>query len=147
MEAEPNVRKDSLCVSMLGISGVFTKEAYTFEQESIKGKVRYKRDPITHSIILVPDFVNVLNKIQCPVLAIFGGKEFIVDWRKTKMLYNETIRRNNNNRLTIKTFPEGNHGIVKCKTGSLKGKMDKLEFCGGYLETMTTWLKENGFGK
>ena len=109
--------------------------------------INYKRDEKTKAVLIVPDFEKVLNTIRCPVLAIFGEKDYVVDWRRTLALYKETIGKNNNKSLTIKTFPDGNHGMRKCKTGALNEILEKEEFCDGYIETMTTWLKENGFGK
>ena len=146
LEAEKHLRKDSFCIAYLGIGGI-TKEGYNKEQNSVIGNIEYKRDEKTKAIIMVPDFDKVLNKIRCPVLAINGEKDYVVDWRRTLALYKETIGKNNNKRLTIKTFPNGNHGMRKCKTGALNEVIKKEEFCDGYIETMTTWLKENGFGR
>lgn len=146
LKAQQHLRKDSFCIAYLGLEGI-TKEAYYKEQESVIRNIDYKRDEKTKAVIMVPDFKEVLNKIQCPVLAINGEKDYVVDWRKTLALYKETIGKNNNKKLTIKTFPNGNHGLRKCKTGASNEVIEKEEFCYGYIETMTTWLKENGFGK
>lgn len=147
LKAQQHLRKDSSCTAYLGMVGGITKEVYYKEQESIIGKIPYKRDEKTKSVIMVPDFKEVLNKIQCPVLAINGEKDFVVNWRRTLALYTETIGRNKNKKLTIKTFPDGNHSLIKCKTGASNETIDKIEFCDSYIETMTTWLKEKGFGK
>jgi uncharacterized protein len=146
LKAEQHLRKDSFCIAYLGI-GEITKEAYYKEQESAIRNINYKRDEKTKALIMVPDFNEVLDKIRCPVLAIFGEKDYVVDWRKTLALYKETIGKNNKNRLTIKTFPDGNHGLRKCKTGAINEVIEKEEFCDSYIETMTAWLKQNGFGK
>ena len=147
MKSEENFRKDSLCMAYTGADVNITKEEYYKEQASIRSNLNYKRDSITKSIIIVPDFKNILTKIQCPVLAIFVEKDSQVDWKKTMSLYQETLGKADDNKLTIKTFPNGNHGIRKCKTGALNEVIGKKEFCDGYIETMTSWLKENGFGK
>lgn len=146
LKAQQLLRKDSFCIAYFGLEGI-TKEAYYKEQISVMQNIDYKRDEKTKAVIMVSDFKEVLNMIQCPVLAINGEKDYIVDWRKTLALYKETVGRNNNKRLTIKTFKEGNHGMRKCKTGASNEVIEKEEFCDGYIETMTTWLKENGFGK
>ena len=146
LKAQQILRKDSFCIAYFGLEGI-TKEAYYKEQITVMRNIDYKRDEKTKAVIIVPDFEKVLNTIQCPVLAIFGEKDFLVDWRKTLALYKETIGRNNNKRLTIKTFIDGNHGMRKCKTGASNEVIEKEEFCDGYIETMKTWIKENGFGK
>ena len=146
INAQQHLLKDSFCISYLGLKE-YTKDSFIKEQESIKGEIDYKRDSKTKSIIVVPDFDKVLNKIKCPVLAIFGEKDFIVDWQKTKALYLETIGKNDPRKLTIKTFPEGDHTIIKCKTGASNENLDKFEFCDGYLDSITIWLIEKGLIK
>ncbi|MCK5456723.1 MAG: alpha/beta hydrolase, partial [Melioribacteraceae bacterium] len=69
--------------------------------------------------ILVPDFQKTLNNVNCPVLSISGEKDSQVDWKKTIKLYKETIGKNENATLTIKTLPNCNHNIQKCVTGGL----------------------------
>jgi len=47
-------------------------------------------------------------------MAIFGEKDTNVDWRKTVALYRETTGSAVGADLTIRTFPDGNHGIMQC---------------------------------
>lgn len=145
MKAQEHFRIDSLCVAYLG--GEITEEGYYREQASILGNIPYKRDEITKSIILVPNFKNILNEIHCPVLGIFGEKDSQVDWRRTMILYQETIGNDGSDKLTIKTFPDGNHVVIKCQTGASNEYIEKIEFCDGYIETMTVWLIDNEFVK
>lgn len=144
LEAEKNFGKDSLCLSYIG-RGNLTKEGYYREQKSIMQNLLYNRDSTSNLYVLVPNFKDVLNQINCPVLAIYGEKDYVVDWRKTILLYKETIGEKNN--LTIKAFPDGNHALLKCKTGASNEKLENAEFCDEYLTAMATWLSENGFGK
>jgi pimeloyl-ACP methyl ester carboxylesterase len=131
----------------ISVSGPDSLDSSPYRIESAIRNINYKRDEKTKAVIIVPDFKEILNSIKCPVLSINGEKDYVVDWRKTLALYKEAIGKNNNKKLTIKTFPDGNHGMRKCKTGALNEVIDKEEFCDGYIEIMTTWLKENGFGK
>jgi alpha/beta superfamily hydrolase len=146
MKVTENFRADSLCRAFTGADKNITKEGYYNEQASLRNIINYKRDSITKSIIIVPDFESVLSEIQCPVLAIFGEKDSQVDWKKTSSLYQKTLGKTDENQLTIKTFPNGNHGIRKCKTGAINEILEKREICDGYFITMTNWLRENGFG-
>jgi hypothetical protein len=59
------------------------------------------------------------------------------------LLYENTIGKNPNAKLTIKTFPDCNHNIFKCRTGGLREKLEKIAFCDGYFGAMAQWLKEN----
>jgi len=65
------------------------------------------------------------------------------------MIYKETIVKNGNAHLTIKTFSNGNHAMQQCITGGLFENLSESNWktCDGYYETMLTWLRENGFGK
>jgi fermentation-respiration switch protein FrsA (DUF1100 family) len=92
-------------------------------------------------MIYIDNFRGLLKNINCPVLAIFGEKDANVDWRKTKALYSETIGKNKNSSLTIKTLPGCNHSMIKCKTGGLYEKMEKWQYCDEYLGTINMWLK------
>lgn len=144
LEAEKNFSRDSFCLKYIG-RGEMTEEAYYREQKQIMKNPLYPRDSATNLYVLVPDFKNVLNQIDCPVLAIYGEKDYVVDWRKTIPLYKETIGEKSN--LTIKSFPNGNHALLKCKTGASNEKLENPEFCDEYFETMVKWISENGYGE
>ncbi len=101
-------------------------------------------------LLMVPNLKEILTNMKCPVLALFGEKDTQLDWKSTLNLYKETLGKRENSVLTIKTFPNCNHSIQKCKTGGMYENLsiDGLGgFCDGFFETMTDWLKEQGFGK
>lgn len=91
----------------------------------------------------IPDFRQTLLKVNCPVLAIFGENDSQVDWRKTKILYEQTIGKSRKGTLTIKTFPVCNHSIQKCKTCGYMENLGEYGWraCDGYYEAMSDWLK------
>ena len=106
-------------------------------------------DKETGLYILALDFENIVNNIECPVLAIFGEKDSQIDWRSTKAFYEKTIGKNSKAKLETKSFPDCNHNIMKCKTGGLYENLDSYNraLCDGYYETMQAWLAKNGFAK
>lgn len=126
----------------------YSKDEYMKDQtEAMK---KYKFDNETASIILVPNFSEIISKVQCPVLAIFGEKDSQVDWQKTMTFYKSTIGVNPKTELTIKTFPNCGHPMLKCKTCGTDYEDLKLfnyQPCDNYYETMEIWLKEHGFIK
>lgn len=138
-EATRNLRADSFWLSVCG--DPYTKEGYERTQKNFR-KENYVFDEETGLRVYVPEFATLLGKINCPVLAVFGEKDSQVDWEKTRDLYEKTIGKNPRTSLTIKTFPDCNHNIFKCKTGGMQEDLDKIEFCEGYFETMSAWLKE-----
>lgn len=141
--ARQHLLKDSFCISYLGLTEP-TRESYKKEQAAVMAEMSYERDPKEKSVIMVPRFKKVLKKIHCPVLAIFGEKDFIVDWQKTKALYKRTMKKK---KLSITTFQDGNHGLLKCETGAANEKLATFEFCDGYFDTITQWLVQAGFGR
>nr|WP_319397620.1 hypothetical protein [uncultured Carboxylicivirga sp.] len=64
----------------------------------------FEFDSITGLQIMVNDFQEVLRKVNCPVLAIFGKNDTQVDWKKTIELYQSTMGNNPDSILTIETL-------------------------------------------
>ena len=99
--------------------------------------------------VSVKDFDQVLKTVSCPVLAIFGGNDKHVDWRKTKKLYENTLGQRGDARLSIKVFPNADHNMRMSKTGgyleSQQSDYWKTPYADGYYEAMIEWLCSNGF--
>jgi pimeloyl-ACP methyl ester carboxylesterase len=119
-----------------------TKENYLKWQENLQNGKDLPVNEKTGLKVYFPGMDTVLGKINCPVLAIFGEKDSQVNWRKTMKLYKHSLGKKPGATLTVKTFPDGNHNLFKCKTGGFREKLDKIEFCNGYFESMALWLKE-----
>src|SRR5215469_18122646 len=86
---------------------------------------------------------KMLARVHVPVLAIFGEKDRNVNWRSTVALYSQTIGKNPNASLTIKTFPDGNHNLQQARTGGLREMLQMSEHraSDGYYEGMADWLR------
>jgi len=146
IKATQNLRKNSFNIKMYG---TYTKDTYLRDLKGfISNKDKFKFDEKTGSLIFLTGFEKILNKIACPVLAIFGEKDSQVDWRSAKSLYENTIGKNQIADLSIKTLPFCNHNIQKCSTGGFFENLEKYDWqtCEGYFETMTNWLEEKVLG-
>ena len=100
-------------------------------------------------MIHVPNFTQVLESINKPVLALFGEKDTNVDWRKTMALYQETIGANPKAPLTIITFPDADHNLRQSKTGGIREFFDhagNAPYTEGYYDSMIGWLVEHRLG-
>ena len=53
----------------------------------------------------------VLEKVTCPVLAIFGESNIIVPVKNSVSIFEEALHKAGNKDYTIKVFPRANHGI------------------------------------
>jgi pimeloyl-ACP methyl ester carboxylesterase len=123
LKATQDLQTYSFCIENFGYDHKPTSEEYVKNQNRFINE-HHLFDEKIGLMIYIPNFHETLNKIECPVLAIFGEKDTRVDWRKTIALYRETIGNNKNANLTIKTFQNCNHNIQKCKTGRLREHLD-----------------------
>ena len=94
----------------------------------------------------VPGFRDLLGRLDMPVLALFGEQDRNVDWRKTRALYTERIGRNPKARLTVRTFPDGNHNLHQSRTGGYREMLEILnsppvKMSEGYYEAILEWLR------
>lgn len=76
--------------------------------------------------------VAALEKITCPVLAIFGERDSLVPVDESVRIFQRALETAGNADVTIRVFPEADHRI---RTGDPNG------FADGYLETMVDWLR------
>ncbi len=104
----------------------------------------FEVDDETGLMVYVPGFRALLGRLDVRVLALFGEKDRNVDWRKTRALYTETIGRNPRARLTVRTFPDGNHNLHQSVTGGYREMLEILKgprVSEGYYETILEWLR------
>ena len=84
------------------------------------------------------DSRNYLNKINCPVLAIFGDNDVNVDYKESMEVYKKSIKKS-----TVILFKDADHVILSNKTGSTMEMINSLKsqnFKDGYIESMSTWI-------
>jgi uncharacterized protein len=85
----------------------------------------------------------LLERITCPVLAIFGSKDRKVDPGASAKVYEKSFEKSGNRNLTIKTFPDADHELFVVKTPPVKDKKAQdWALAPGYLDAMTDWLKQ-----
>ena len=63
------------------------------------------------------DPVPVLRKVHCPVLAIFGEKDPLVPPQKSADIWKAALADAGNQAVTVKIFPNADHGISDARTG------------------------------
>jgi uncharacterized protein len=90
---------------------------------------------------------DYLRQIRCPVLALFGGRDTIVNLTESMEVYTTALQMAGNRDVTIKLFADGDHCLFESQTGGMKEmgqwweKPVKL-FATGYLDTMADWLEQ-----
>lgn len=136
LSATKNLRKNKFWRKINNES--ISEESYYEYQKVIQGGTL---DKDTELPLYVENFNEMLSEIDIPVLTLFGETDMTVDWKKTKMLYEKTMKENTD--LTIKTFPNCNHNMWQAKTGGIYEFEDSnWEYirCDGFLNSITNWL-------
>lgn len=93
------------------------------------------------------DPVPYLEKVSCPVLAMWGEKDTQINPVQGALAYQQALTKAGNNNFRIIVLPEADHGITRTTTGSLKERkerkrLNKRETLPEYLDTMAGWLKK-----
>lgn len=139
-KATEDLRNDSFYIFLNGSSKP-TEEGYRNWQTKLQtGEIAIDKE--TGLVIYIPEFKKLLNKINCPVLALFGEKDSQVDWQKTMALYKQTIGSNPKASLTMRALPNCNHSMLKCQTGGYRENIKEAQPCEGYYDTMLSWLAQ-----
>ncbi len=94
---------------------------------------------------LLIDPAPLLERVTCPVLAIFGAKDRNVDAAASARVYQQSFEKAGNKRVTIKTFADADHILFATKTGSIKemgSSFQQKPYVAGYLDVMSNWLRD-----
>ena len=92
---------------------------------------------------LTHDPAAALEKVDAPVLALFGGKDTQVPAGLNETAIKAALAQGDNTDVTTKVFPEANHLFQAAKTGSPSEYAElKPEFVPGFLDTIGDWILE-----
>lgn len=91
--------------------------------------------------ILDYDPLSPLQKLRCPVLALYGENDRIVPLAPNKGIL-ETELKNAPARFVV--FPKANHAMMECETGSSAEFLSLSRFVPGFWSTMIRWIKSRG---
>lgn len=129
-------------------------EKMTAEQKkSIKDKDEYVKQTVKGTInqfgstwfryFLNYDPIKALEKINIPVLMIFGEKDLQVSPNQNQPPMEEALRKAGNTNFKTVVFPNANHLFQEAVTGS-PSEYSKLpkEFVPGFLEEISNWINQ-----
>jgi hypothetical protein len=121
------------------------KEFAAIQAEKRAMDVRF--DPETGIEIKAPGFAEVLSALDLDTLAIFGEKDTLVNWRRTRALYRRTLGEDRESELTVRVLPDCSHGTRVVETGA-RGEDLSAEGlgqrCPGLYPAIEAWLAERG---
>ena len=87
------------------------------------------------------DPMPALEKVKCPVLAVFGELDTLTPVTETSANYRRGLKKAANNDVTIKVFPNADHSLLVWPKPNDQVHWPVL--APGYLETMTTWINKH----
>jgi hypothetical protein len=102
------------------------------------------------SIVFKEDKAPSLNKLNCPVLAIWGENDLVVPPIKSSETYKKQLQRIDNRDALIKIIPNADHTLTFNQTGKRSETTERRKlykddpkeiFAPGYISLMTSWLK------
>ncbi len=101
-----------------------------------------KEHPSWGFLRLIYDYdpVPALEKVKCPVLAVWGGLDTFVPVEKSVGVWRKSLAQAGNENVTLKVFPDGDHSLLEAKTGGLKEIPRLKGFVPGYFEMQKDWL-------
>ena len=79
------------------------------------------------------DPLNWLERVKCPLLAIFGASDLLLPVESSVTLFQQCLAKAGNRDVTIKVFPTAGHLIRDPSTD---------ELAPGFLALITDWLKQ-----
>lgn len=122
------------------------------EKKTVKNKDEYVKQTVKQTIaqfsskwmkyFLSHDPSYALEKVTCPVLLLFGGKDLQVIVSQNQKPMEDALKKAGNSNYTTKIYPDANHLFQVAGTGSPNeyGQLPK-EFVPGFLDDITQWIK------
>lgn len=93
----------------------------------------WRRNMDYQPLAIVPD-------LRCPVLSIWGEKDFLVDSRRAAKMAASAFKKTRHPDYTWKVFPDADHGLYLRKESGPGWARDQSQFAPGVTELMTEWL-------
>lgn len=81
-----------------------------------------------------------LTRMQCPVLAFFGGRDLNVVAETNRVIWESTLKKGGNRDYSLQTIPDGNHVLMDAHTGSIIEFPSLKTFDPAYSTTLIHWL-------
>lgn len=122
------------------------------EKKAIKDKDAYVKETVQSTIkqfsskwmrfFLSYDPSYALERVHCPVLMLFGGKDLQVIVSQNQKPMEDALTKAGNQEYSVKVYPDANHLFQEAGTGS-PSEYPQLpkSFVPGFLDDITEWIK------
>ncbi|HEY7161181.1 MAG TPA: alpha/beta fold hydrolase, partial [Acidobacteriota bacterium] len=81
-----------------------------------------------------------LQKLNCPVLVIYGDKDRVVPVQGNREKLEKGLEKNRDT--TFMVFPDGDHALLLTKTGSSQDFFYSNQFVPGFFQLMIDWIQQ-----
>ena len=88
---------------------------------------------------------RALEKVTCPVLALFGELDTSTPAAQTIANMQRALTTATNTDFTHHSFPKAGHGLLEAGNGTGSEIEKATRFAPGVFESMTTWLRQHHF--
>ncbi|SDB99503.1 alpha/beta hydrolase family protein [Niabella drilacis] len=101
------------------------------------------------SVVFKEDHPPDIDRLRCPVLAIWGANDLAVPPRKSARVYRKALKRAGNSNVLVRIIPDADHTLTFNRTGKRAETIKRREqyskspaavFAPGYIQLMTDWL-------
>jgi len=108
--------------------------------DAVMSQLKPMRSPWMKTFV-THDPVPVLEKVRCPVLALFGAQDLQVAPEVNAPPIERALKRGGNRDVTVRIFPRANHLFQPTDNGNpaLYDSLPK-EFVPGLVDTISTWV-------
>jgi len=106
----------------------------------LKSREDFTPNPADYCQFMDP--VPYLERVSCPVLALWGEKDTSVDVNQAVEAYRGALTKAGNTDFQFVVFPETSHLMTRTKTGDMKEWSVEKETVPEFLDTMERWLIE-----
>jgi uncharacterized protein len=86
------------------------------------------------------DPVPALEKVTCPVLAVFGAKDTFLPAEKSAAIWKAALEKAGNKDVTVRVFPDGDHSLIESESGGLKEAARARRFVPGFFDLCRDWV-------
>jgi pimeloyl-ACP methyl ester carboxylesterase len=90
--------------------------------------------------VLSYDPLPALERLQCPVLVLYGGLDRIVPATHSSNRMEKILRGAGNRDATVRVFKTANHAFLEAVTGGKREAPSLRGFVSGYFDTHVDWL-------
>jgi len=88
------------------------------------------------------DPLPVLQRLQVPMLVLYGELDAIVPPRIHRVRMEQAMRAAGKHNVTVREFARANHGFFEAITGGPQEQPQLAGFVAGYFEMRTSWVRE-----